>query len=97
MSSPQEGVVVTHGALATLLSFLECRRFLGSDQRQSVLTAHQAGRTAEADKLDRQAWTEFGGSNLRLAEILAIAQAICAYRERAKINGPLFIGIDTHA
>jgi phosphoglucomutase len=28
--------------------------------------------------------------------ILAIAQAICAYREQAKISGPLFIGIDTH-
>jgi phosphoglucomutase len=29
--------------------------------------------------------------------ILAIAQAICAYRAQAKISGPLFIGIDTHA
>ena len=28
--------------------------------------------------------------------ILAIAQAICAYRAQAKISGPLFIGIDTH-
>jgi len=28
--------------------------------------------------------------------ILAIAQAICAYRAQARINGPLFIGIDTH-
>jgi len=28
--------------------------------------------------------------------ILAITQAICAYREQQKINGPLFIGIDTH-
>lgn len=28
--------------------------------------------------------------------ILAIAQAICAYRTQAKISGPLFIGIDTH-
>jgi phosphoglucomutase len=29
--------------------------------------------------------------------ILAITQAICCYRERNGINGPLFIGIDTHA
>jgi phosphoglucomutase len=29
--------------------------------------------------------------------ILAISQAICLYREQKKINGPLFLGIDTHA
>ena len=29
--------------------------------------------------------------------ILAITQAICLYRVRQKINGPLFLGIDTHA
>jgi phosphoglucomutase len=29
--------------------------------------------------------------------ILAICQAICFYRERNRINGPLFLGIDTHA
>ncbi|MEO6172706.1 MAG: phosphoglucomutase (alpha-D-glucose-1,6-bisphosphate-dependent) [Arenimonas sp.] len=29
--------------------------------------------------------------------ILAISQAICEYRHRQGINGPLFIGIDTHA
>jgi phosphoglucomutase len=29
--------------------------------------------------------------------ILAIAQAICLYRTRAKITGPLFLGMDTHA
>jgi phosphoglucomutase len=29
--------------------------------------------------------------------ILAITQAICLYREKNKINGPLFLGIDTHA
>jgi len=28
--------------------------------------------------------------------ILAITQAICAYRQQARIGGPLFIGIDTH-
>jgi phosphoglucomutase len=31
------------------------------------------------------------------AHILAVTQAICLYRKQLKINGPLFIGIDTHA
>jgi len=31
------------------------------------------------------------------AHILAISQAICRYRSRSRITGPLFIGIDTHA
>ena len=31
------------------------------------------------------------------AHILAITQAICAYRRRQGIDGPLFLGIDTHA
>jgi phosphoglucomutase len=29
--------------------------------------------------------------------ILAISQAICLYREKEKIDGPLFLGMDTHA
>ncbi|AZO41597.1 alpha-D-glucose phosphate-specific phosphoglucomutase [Mesorhizobium sp. M7D.F.Ca.US.005.01.1.1] len=31
------------------------------------------------------------------AHVLAISQAICLYRERQGIDGPIFIGIDTHA
>jgi phosphoglucomutase len=31
------------------------------------------------------------------AHILAIAQAVCLYRNRAGIDGPLFVGMDTHA
>ncbi|MGC4069769.1 MAG: hypothetical protein QM784_34940 [Polyangiaceae bacterium] len=31
------------------------------------------------------------------AHILAIAQAICLYRQQQGIDGPLFLGIDTHA
>ncbi|HVS98768.1 MAG TPA: phosphoglucomutase (alpha-D-glucose-1,6-bisphosphate-dependent) [Puia sp.] len=31
------------------------------------------------------------------AHILAITQAICAYRKQKGIDGPLFIGMDTHA
>ena len=29
--------------------------------------------------------------------ILAISQAICLFREQKKIDGPLFLGMDTHA
>src|ERR1043166_9437162 len=29
--------------------------------------------------------------------VLAMAQAICRYRKRKGIDGPLFLGIDTHA
>jgi phosphoglucomutase len=31
------------------------------------------------------------------AHILAISQAICEYRRQQRINGPLFLGMDTHA
>ena len=31
------------------------------------------------------------------AHVLAITQAICAYRRHAGIDGPLFVGMDTHA
>lgn len=31
------------------------------------------------------------------AHVLAVAQAVCEYRTRAEINGPLFLGMDTHA
>jgi phosphoglucomutase len=31
------------------------------------------------------------------AHILAISQAICLYRKQKKIDGPLFLGMDTHA
>ena len=31
------------------------------------------------------------------AHILAISQAVCLYRKKAGIDGPLFLGMDTHA
>jgi phosphoglucomutase len=31
------------------------------------------------------------------AHILAMSQAICLYRQQQQIDGPLFLGIDTHA
>ena len=41
------------------------------------------------------------GSSFKLAfnewHIFAITQAICLYRKRQNISGPLYLGIDTHA
>ena len=41
------------------------------------------------------------GSSFNLAfnewHILAITQAICLYRKRQNVSGPLYLGIDTHA
>jgi phosphoglucomutase len=36
-------------------------------------------------------------TNFNEWHVLAITQAICHYRERQNIDGPLFLGIDTHA
>jgi phosphoglucomutase len=40
--------------------------------------------------------TSFEGS-FNEDHILAITQAICEYRRQQNINGPLFLGMDTHA
>jgi len=37
------------------------------------------------------------GKSFNEWHILAISQAICLYREQKKIDGPLFLGMDTHA
>jgi phosphoglucomutase len=37
------------------------------------------------------------GATFNEAHILAISQAICLYRRQEGIDGPLFLGIDTHA
>jgi phosphoglucomutase len=37
------------------------------------------------------------GNSFNEPHILAISQAICQYRHKAGISGPLFMGIDTHA
>ena len=71
----QQGDGRTDAALATLRPFLEGQRFRGVYALHAALIADQAGRTADAAKLYHQARTEFGGMNLRLAQILASAQA----------------------
>lgn len=37
------------------------------------------------------------GSTFNEAHILAISQAVCLHRRQQRIDGPLFLGIDTHA
>jgi tetratricopeptide (TPR) repeat protein len=71
----QQGDGRTDAALATLRPFLDGQRFRGVYALHAALIADQAGRSADAAKLYRQAQAEYGGMNLRLAQVLASAQA----------------------
>ena len=68
-----------------------------------LVTAYYAYRPDPAISAQRVAFGTSGhrGSSLdhafNEAHILAITQAICLYRQQHGINGPLFLGIDTHA
>jgi phosphoglucomutase len=62
--------------------------------------------TERPDPAVREQQVSFGtsghrGSSLRCgfneAHILAVSQAICRYRRKQRITGPLFLGMDTHA
>lgn len=76
------------------------RSLLNVDQ---LLRAYYAGRPDPAQLAQRVTFGTSGhrGSALNNAfneaHILAIAQAICLDREARGVDGPLFIGIDTHA
>jgi len=68
-----------------------------------LLTAYYTGVPDPSVPEQRVAFGTSGhrGSSFKLAfnewHILAITQAICLYRKRQKIAGPLYMGIDTHA
>jgi phosphoglucomutase len=68
-----------------------------------LVTAYYAGQPDPSVAAQRVAFGTSGhrGSSLdnafNEAHILAITQAICLYRKQQSIDGPLFIGIDTHA
>ncbi len=68
-----------------------------------LVTAYYTDRPDPAISQQRVAFGTSGhrGSSFDKAfnewHILAISQAICLYRVRNKINGPLFLGMDTHA
>ena len=72
------------------------------DARQ-LLAAYFTGRPDPSVPAQRVSFGTSGhrGSSLdnsfNEAHILAITQSICDYRESQKIDGPIFIGIDTHA
>ena len=71
----QQGDGRTDAALATLRPLAEGQRFRAVYALHAALIADQAGRTADATKFYRQAQNEYGGINLRLAQIMASAQA----------------------
>jgi phosphoglucomutase len=68
-----------------------------------LITAYYAEIPDPAVAAQRVAFGTSGhrGSSLDIAfnerHILAISQAICLYRQAQKIDGPLFLGMDTHA
>ena len=68
-----------------------------------LITAYYSGIPDEEIQEQRVAFGTSGhrGSSLNKSfnerHILAITQAICLYRKEQKIDGPLFLGIDTHA
>lgn len=68
-----------------------------------LVTAYYVNRPDPAVPAHRVAFGTSGhrGSSLdhafNEAHILAISQAICLYRQQQGIDGPLFLGIDTHA
>ena len=68
-----------------------------------LVTAYYTGVPDPSVPAQRVAFGTSGhrGSSFDLSfnegHVLAITQAICAYRHRQNITGPLFLGIDTHA
>ena len=68
-----------------------------------LVTAYYAGRPDPGEPSQRVAFGTSGhrGSSLSNSfnegHILAISQAICEYRRKQKIEGPLYLARDTHA
>src|SRR6266851_3368521 len=68
-----------------------------------LVTAYYAGKPDARIQSQRVAFGTSGhrgssfDSAFNEAHIVAITQAICLYRKRNGINGPIFVGIDTHA
>jgi len=71
----QQGAGHTDAALATIHPYLDGQRFRGVYALHSALIADQAGRMTDAARLYRLAVSEYGTTNLRLAQIVASWQA----------------------
>ncbi|MCZ8548264.1 phosphoglucomutase (alpha-D-glucose-1,6-bisphosphate-dependent) [Mesorhizobium qingshengii] len=68
-----------------------------------LVTAYYSQAPDPANPLQRVAFGTSGHrgkafeNTFNEAHVLAISQAICLYRKRQGIDGPIFVGIDTHA
>ena len=68
-----------------------------------LVTAYYANKPDVSDPTQRVAFGTSGhrGSSMKNSfnedHILAVSQALCEYRKSKKIDGPLFVGMDTHA
>jgi phosphoglucomutase len=68
-----------------------------------LITAYYTGRPNPSIAAERVAFGTSGhrgsalNNSFNEAHILAITQAICLYRKQQSIDGPLYIGMDTHA
>lgn len=71
----QQGGGHTDAALATLRPFVDGNRFRGVYALHAALIADLGGRNGDAARYYRTAQTEYGGMNLRLAQLLASWQA----------------------
>ncbi|MBV8578352.1 MAG: tetratricopeptide repeat protein [Acetobacteraceae bacterium] len=71
----QQGAGHTDAALATLRPYVEGQRLRGVYALHAAMIADIAGRNADAARLYRVAQAEYGGANVRLAQVLASWQA----------------------
>ena len=68
-----------------------------------LITAYYTERPSVANRAQRVAFGTSGHRGVSFdgsfndAHVAAISQAICAYRHKAGISGPLFLGFDSHA
>jgi phosphoglucomutase len=68
-----------------------------------LITAYYTERPSVANRAQRVAFGTSGHRGVSFdgsfndAHVAAISQAICAYRHKAGITGPLFLGFDSHA
>jgi phosphoglucomutase len=92
LSSP--GISAAAGTIAPTSSLVDIAK---------LVTAYYSEVPDPSDAAQRVAFGTSGhrGSSFTVsfneAHVLAITQAICQYRVKQGINGPLFLGIDTHA
>ena len=80
----QQGAGETDKALATMRPYLEGDRYRGVFELHAAMMNDQAGRTAEAARLYREAVVDYGALNLRLGTIVASWQARSGHEAEAR-------------